>query len=166
MSYEPLPPEVLRAHKGKSFVGVSVVFFCHDGAGKLFFAKRSEKARDEAGRWDVGAGGLKWGERAEDTVKRELMEEFGAEPLEIEFLGYRDAFRQSVDGTPTHWLGLDFLVRVDPAQVRLMEPDMADSFGWFEFHELPDPLHSQIPIALEQYGKRIQETIAQGRTTS
>lgn len=67
---ENLPPEVLRQHKGVSFVGVSTAFFCTDNAGNIFLAKRSPRARDEHGRWDSGAGGLKQGETAEQNVLR------------------------------------------------------------------------------------------------
>jgi 8-oxo-dGTP diphosphatase len=166
MSFEKLSAEVLRQHKGASFPGISTVFFCHDGAGRIFFTKRSQNARDEQGRWDVGAGGLKWGQTAEENVRRELKEEYGAAALKVEFLGYRDVFRELVDGTPTHWLGLDFLVLVDPAQVRVMEPDMIDDSGWFTLDELPTPLHSQVSVALEKFGGAFQERVASKLVTT
>ena len=36
--------------KGVDFVGISVVYFCHDGKGKFVMAKRSEQARALFGR--------------------------------------------------------------------------------------------------------------------
>ena len=154
---EKLPPDVLRRHKGLSFVGVATCFFCHDGSGNLFMAHRSQNARDEHGRWDVGAGGLKWGVTAEENIAREVEEEYGVKPLEISFLGYRDAFREMPDGVATHWIGLDFLVKVDRESVRISEPDMFDESGWFTVDNLPEPLHSQIPYAIEKYKATFEE---------
>ena len=61
MKFQKLDSEVLRKHKGTSFVGVGTVFFCDDGKGKFLMSKRSQKCRDEKGRWEVAGGGLKWG---------------------------------------------------------------------------------------------------------
>lgn len=148
---DKLSPDVLRKHKGVSFVGVTTCFFCHDGDGNLFMAKRSRNARDEHGSWDAGAGGLKWGMSAEENVAREIEEEYGTKPLALQFLGYRDALRQMPDGTATHWLALDFLARVERKNVRINELEMFDESGWFTIDSLPEPLHSQIPYAIEKY---------------
>jgi 8-oxo-dGTP diphosphatase len=109
-----LSPEVLRTHKGISFVGVTTTFLCHDGKGNFVMAKRGQNARDEQGRWEIGAGGLKAGTPILENVKREIKEEYNAKALEIEYMGYRDMHRKLDDGTPTHWVALDFAVLVDP----------------------------------------------------
>lgn len=152
-----LSSEELRKHKGVSFPGVTTVFFCYDGDRRLFLAKRSKNARDEHGRWDPGAGGLKHGHTLEDNVRRELKEEYGAEALRIDFIGYRDVFRQLDDGAPTHWLAMDFAVRVDPSEVRINEPDMFDDHGWFSLDDLPDPLHSQFDTFLQVHGGKLKQ---------
>ncbi len=150
---EKLSPEILRLHKGTSFVGVTTCFQCYDGKGELFFAKRSQQARDEQGRWENGGGGLKWGVSAEENVLREIQEEYGAVPKKIEFWGYRDVFRQLEDGTPIHWLALDFGALVDREQVKINEPDMFDDSGWFTLDNLPAPLHSQLPLIFKKYSE-------------
>lgn len=160
MPIKKLDSTVLREHKGVSFTGVGTVFFCHDGAGKFVMTKRSQKCRDEKGRWEICGGGLKWGSSAEENIKREVFEEFGAEAKQISFMGYRDVFRELEDGTPTHWLMLDFVVLVDPKEVRINEPEMADDLGWFSLNTLPTPLHSQIETFVEKY--RTQLKVALG----
>lgn len=150
-----LDPELLRQHKGVSFVGVGTVFFCHDGKGKFLMSKRSQKCRDEQGRWEIAGGGLKWGLTAEENIKKEVKEEFGAETLNITFMGYRDVFRELADGTPTHWLMLDYGVLVNPDEVVLAEPDMADELGWFTIDSQPSPLHSQHKIFMNKYQDQI-----------
>ena len=155
-----LSADVVREQKGISFVGVSTCFFVYDGKGKFYMSKRSEKARDEQGKWEIGAGGLKWGENAEDNMVRELKEEYDADPLKITFLGYRDIHRKLNDGTPTHWLGLDFAVLVDPKQVKINEPDMIDAADWFTWENLPSPAHSQTDIFMTKYHDTLKTLLA------
>ena len=152
---EKLPPDILRKHKGISFVGVSTCFFVHDKSGRFFMGQRSKNSRDEHGTWELGGGGLKMGMLAEENLHRELKEEYNATPIETKFLGYRDVLRKLQDGTPTHWLALDFAVRVDPGEVRINEPDMFDDSGWFTLETLPTPLHSQQMTFFEQYADQL-----------
>src|SRR5579872_7429403 len=114
MAFRKLTPEQLRLHKGVSFTGISTVFFCYDTSGRLLLQKRSLKARDEHGRWDPGAGGLKHGQSVLESLKREVFEEYGVKPKKIDFIGYIDAFRTHPSGLPTHWLALYFALLVDP----------------------------------------------------
>ncbi|PWK28386.1 NUDIX domain-containing protein [Actinoplanes xinjiangensis] len=124
---------------------VSCVFVCHDGAGRILLARRSEQARDEPGTWDCGAGALEFGETFEAAVTREVGEEYTASPLEIRQLGVRNVLR---DDPPSHWVAVVFAVRVDPAAVRIGEPHKFDELAWFAPGELPAPLHSQLPATL------------------
>lgn len=156
MSILKLSPQELRKHKGVSFVGVGTVFFCHDGKGKFLMSKRSKNCRDEQGRWEIAGGGLKWGSTAEENIKREVKEEFGAIASQIKFMGYRDVFRRLEDGTPTHWLMLDYAVKVNPRQVRLNEPDQCDEIGWFTLDEQPKPQHSQHTTFMKKYHRQIK----------
>lgn len=160
MSFTKLHPDVLRKHKGVSFTGITTAFWCYDGDGRIFLAKRSKNARDEHGRWDPGGGGLKHGLTLVENIRRELKEEYDAEPLRIDFIGYRDVFRTLPDGTPTHWLGMDFAVSVDPTKVRISEPDMFDDSGWFPLDDLPAPLHSQISTFLDLHRDKLERIMA------
>jgi len=123
-------------------------------------AKRSARARDEHGRWDFGGGGLKHGYSLEDNVRREVKEEYDAEAKDIEFIGYFDAFRETPEGVPTHWLAMCFAVRVDPAEVKINEPDLFDDGGWFTLDSLPSPPHSQIGIFMNLHSARLKEIMA------
>ncbi len=136
------------------YTGVCVIFWCHDGKGKYVLAKRSRQARDEQGCWDVGGGGLEFNDHVLERVRTEVMEEYGAEPEQIEFLGYRDAHRQK-DGQAYHWIALDFKVKVNPSKVRICEPHKFDELGWFLLDSLPKPLHSQLPAALKHYKNKL-----------
>jgi 8-oxo-dGTP diphosphatase len=144
-SIEPL-------RKGIDFVGISVVYFCHDGKGNFVMAKRSNNARDEQGRWDIGAGGLEYGDTAEETLRKEIKEEYCADVLSSEFIGFRDVFRNNQE-TQTHWITLDFKVLVSPKQVKIGEPHKFDEIKWFTLNSLPKAgqMHSQLPFYLKKY---------------
>lgn len=161
MEFIKLSPEELRKHKGVSFTGITTVFFCHDGHGKLFLTKRSKNTRDEHGRWDPGGGGLKHGESVENSMLREVKEEYGVKPLAWEFIGYFDAFRTTPEGIPNHWLAMCFAVKVDPSKVKLMEPDMVDDSGWFSLSNLPKPLHSQFNKFMSIHGESLKRILAE-----
>lgn len=134
--------------RGVDYIGVNCVFWCHDSEGKILMHKRSNKCRDEHGRWDCGSGSMEFGETFEDTVRREVMEEYGVEPLKIEYITTGNVLREH-DGHTTHWVKNLHWVLVDPSQVKNMEPEKMEEIGWFSLDDLPTPLHSQITIEVE-----------------
>ena len=160
MKHKQLDPELIRNHKGTSFVGVTTCFICYGRNGHIFMAQRSEHARDEQGTWDIGGGGLDWGLTAEENVVKEIQEEYDAMPSKLEFLSYRDVFRVLSDGRPTHWLALDFAAKLDPSDTKINEPEKFDHSGWFTLDSLPTPLHSQIVRILKKYETRLEEILA------
>ena len=99
----------------------------------------------------MGGGGLDFGLNAKECVRKEILEEFGCDVLEIEFMGYRDVHRKSENGEDTHWVALDFKCQVDPLKVVNNEPHKFDELGWFKLGDFPKPWHSQFPAALAAY---------------
>jgi 8-oxo-dGTP diphosphatase len=140
--------------KGFDFTGVSIVFFCHDGEGNFLLSKRSTNCRDEHGTWDPGGGGLEVHDTVEDTIRKEIKEEYCADVLAQEFLGFRDVHREH-EGKKTHWIALDFKVLIDKTQVKNGEPHKLEEIGWFRLETLPSPLHSQFPYFLEKYREKL-----------
>ena len=141
--------------QGLDYPGVTIVYFCHDGKGNFVMAKRSTNARDENGRWDIGAGGLEFGETVENTLKREIKEEYCTDVLDYEFLGFRDLHRRH-KGEKTHWIGLDFKVLVDTKKVKIGEPYKFDGISWFTLAKLPTKVHSQFPVFLKKYRDKLE----------
>lgn len=142
--------------KGIDYIGASVVYFCHDGKGNFLMHKRGQKTRDEQGRWDVGAGGIEFGHSVEKTLKKEIKEEYGAEVLSFEFLGFREIFREH-NGRPTHWLAFDFKVLIDPKEAKNNEPHKFDEVKWFTKGTVPkvSEVHSQLPVFLKKYEDKL-----------
>lgn len=140
--------------KGEDFTGISVIYFCHDGNGNFLLNKRSKNCRDEVGNWDCGGGGLEFNDTIENTLSKEIREEYCADILGYEFLGYRDVHRES-EGKKTHWVALDFKVMVDRSKVKNGEPHKFNEIGWFKINNLPSPLHSQLPNAMKIYKDKL-----------
>ena len=141
--------------KGIDYIGVGVVYFCHDGQGNFVMAKLGQNSRDEKGLWDIGGGGMEFGDTPEVTLRKEIGEEYGTPVLSFEYLGFRDVHR-SHEGKPTHWIALDFKVLVDKDQVKNGEPHKFDDIGWFTLNTIPEHCHSQFPEFLRLYGEKLR----------
>lgn len=128
--------------RGIDHIGVSASFVIHDGKGNVLLQRRGANARDENGNWDVGGGAIEMGESIDEAVRREIKEELCTDALDIDFLTVYDAFREH-KGVKTHWIAIMHSVRVDPATVKIGEPEKIDALGWFTSQNLPSPLHSQ-----------------------
>ncbi len=137
--------------KGVDYIGICVVFFCHNGKGKFVMSKRSKKARDEKETWDPGGGSIEFGESIDIALKREIKEEYCTKIIESEFLGFRDVHRRDENGNKTHWIALDFKVLVDEKKIKNGEPKVHEQIRWFSLNDLPYPLHSQFPEFIKKY---------------
>lgn len=142
--------------KGVDYTAITVSYMCHDGKGNFLLNKRSTNCRDEHGSWDLGGGGLDFGYSVEETLRKELQEEYCVEPVSLEFLGYLDLFRE-MDGIKTHWLSLEFLVEVDRDKVQNGEPHKFEELGWFRLNNLPKPAHSSQKIIFEKFKDKLEK---------
>lgn len=133
-----------KIRKGVDYIGVTCVFYCHDGQGKFLLHQRSDKCKDEQLTWDCGGGSLEFGEGFEEGVKREIKEEYGCEILSLKFAGVSNVLRKNREGLATHWVALIYLVQLDPAQVKLGDPEKMLNLGWFKPEEFPNPRHSML----------------------
>lgn len=134
--------------RGIDYIGVNCVFWCHDKNNRLLLHKRSNQCRDEQETWDCGAGSMEFGETFEDTVRREVKEEYGVEPIKIEYVTTENVLREH-NGKATHWIKNLHWVLVDPKKVIIGEPHKMEELGWFTFDNLPKPLHSQIVLEVD-----------------
>lgn len=141
--------------KGVDYTGITVVFACHDGKGNYLFSKRGTACRDEHGTWDPGGGGLEFGDTIEQTLRKEIEEEYCTDVLSFERLGYRDVHREH-GGVETHWIALDFKVLIDRSKVRNGEPHKMDEVAWFALNSLPSPMHSQWSVFFELYKDKLK----------
>ncbi len=140
--------------RGTDYIGVTVVFFCHDGEGNLLLHKRSEHCRDENGLWDCGGGSMEFGETFEEAVSREVEEEYCVKPIEITQVATTNVIREH-NGRMTHWIAQIHAVHVPKDGVAIGEPKKMDEIGWFSTDDLPEQRHSCLEKHLELARKHI-----------
>ena len=141
---------------GFDYIGVSVTFWCHDGNGNFLLHRRGKKARDEHGVWDHGGAMLEFGEQLEDCALREIQEEYGCTGV-IEATLRPSTVLREIDGVKTHWVNCSFVVRVDPAEAKINEPEKFDQIGWFKLNNLPQPFHQGATICLNRNRDLLQK---------
>ncbi|MDP2631596.1 MAG: NUDIX domain-containing protein [Candidatus Uhrbacteria bacterium] len=149
------------AKRGEDYIGVCVVFFCHDGAGRVLLHRRAQACRDEQGRWDCGGGSMEHGEDWEGAIRREVKEEYCVDPTCVDFVCAENVLRDN-NGVKTHWIALLHLVLVDPSQVDIGEPDKIDEIGWFLPGEFPEPGHSMLQSHFELVKDLIRPSLGDG----
>lgn len=135
---------------GIDYTGISVSFFCHDGAGNFVLTKRSEQCRDEHNTWEVGGGKLEYGEHPRDAVLREIHEEYGVPGVIEKELPPVSLLREH-QGAKTHWITFPFVVRVPRGEVIRGDPIAMVEIGWFRMNNLPQPLHSGLKTILDRH---------------
>lgn len=108
-----------------------------DAQGRLLLIQRLREP--EAGAWGLPGGKIDFGERAQDTVRREIAEELG---VEIELLALA-CIAETIDkGDGRHWVAPVYNARILAGDARNMEPEKHGGVGWFALDALPTPLTS------------------------
>lgn len=73
---------------------------------ELFLSKRSLNSKNEKGCWEVPGGGVEFGEKLADAVRREMREEYG---IEIEIIEQFPAADHIILEEHQHWVATTFL---------------------------------------------------------
>lgn len=93
-----------------------------------------------AGTWAPPGGKLEMGESIHDCLKRETKEEVDVEIGDIEFIGVtNDIFSQDKHYITVFYKSLNW-----SGEPKIMEPDKCAEIGWFNVHNLPQPLFLSI----------------------
>lgn len=108
-----------------------------DEAGRILLIQRLREP--EAGAWGLPGGKIDFGERAEDTARREIAEELG---IRIEILGLA-CIAETIDGGDgRHWVAPVYDARIIAGTPSVQEPNKHGGCGWFDLEALPRPLTS------------------------
>ena len=86
---------------------------------------RSHKWKNQ---WVVPGGGVEWGERSEDTVKREVLEETGLRITDAQFLGAEECIFPEEFHKKQHFIFFDFYAKTTDTVVTLN--DEAEEYQW------------------------------------
>ena len=106
-----------------------------DEAGRLLLIQRLKEP--EAGAWGLPGGKIDFGERSEDTARREIEEELGI-VIELTRLA---CIAEIIDGGDSrHWVSPIYEARIVSGAPRVMEPEKHGGWGWFALDDLPGDL--------------------------
>jgi 8-oxo-dGTP pyrophosphatase MutT (NUDIX family) len=139
-----------RAIPGIDYIGISTPFYCNDGKGIFVMHKRGKNCRDEVGKWDFGGGQLEFGQSVEESVLREVMEEYGCKGVIQEMLPPHSILRIQ-NGIKTHWLAIPFFIKINVRDAKINEPDKMSELGLFTLDSLPRPLHTAVRKTMKMY---------------
>jgi mutator protein MutT len=121
--------------KGIDYIGVGAGAVIVDDEGRVFLAKRGAEARNERHKWEFPGGGVEFGEKLEDALKREVMEEYGFS-IEVEKL--LDVVNHIIPEEKQHWVSPTYLCRYRSGTPRIREPYKCEQIGWFSPDQIPE----------------------------
>ena len=113
--------------------------------GKVLLGKRM--GSHGAGEWAWPGGHLEYMESFEECARRETLEETGIEIQNIKFLFLSDLKAYA----PKHYVHIQLLADWKSGEVRILEPDKCEQWGWFDIDQLPTPLFVATKITIESY---------------
>lgn len=126
--------------KGVDYIGVGVGAAIFDEKGRLFIAKRGEKARNERGKWEIPGGSVEFGETFEQAIKREIKEELDIEIEITELLGIYDHI---IPDEKQHWVSPTYICQIIKGTPKILEPDKCAEIGWFTLEDA-----QKLPLSL------------------
>jgi len=152
---------------GKDYIGLGVGAIIKNEKGQVLLLKRPDTItsdRTTSGMWSVPGGEVKFMEKVEDALKREVREEVGVEVEIIKHIGYHD---QILTESQVHWHCQSFLCKITEGKPRIKEPSKCEELKWFNPDNLPEkcgiahiivPLYKLGLISKSEYEKRLEST--------
>lgn len=136
----------LVGHRPLLQVGAGVIVV--DGGGRVLLQRRSDN-----GCWDYAGGSMELGEEAEETARRELLEETGLTARSLELLGVfsgRDMHYVYPNGDEVYNVDIVYICRAYSGQLRPQEGEV-DEFRFFDADRLPENISPPSRRPLEHW---------------
>jgi mutator protein MutT len=112
--------------------------------GEILFQKR--KIKDKPDMWATPGGKVKIGERLEDTVVREVLEEHDINIKPFRYLQHLEVIRPK-----NHYIYFTYLAKLISGTPKIMEPNKCSEVGFFSLDELPEPMTFQTKDYVKNY---------------
>jgi 8-oxo-dGTP diphosphatase len=140
--------------RGIDYIGVGVGAIIVDDEGRLFAALRGPQARNERGKWEFPGGGVEFGEKLADALKREMFEEYG---VKIDVRELLDVVDHILPEEGQHWVSPTFICRIIEGVPEIKESEKCREIRWFYPAEMPGQLSQASRQSLEDYKQYLQK---------
>jgi mutator protein MutT len=134
---------------GRDYIGVGVGVMVRNAKGEFLLLKRTEKCRNEAGKWCFPGGKVEFGEKIFEAAKREALEETGIKVEPLRVLKLIDHF---IPEEKQHWANPIVEAKLLNGMPKIMEPEKCSEIKWFSIQNLPE-----VTINMEELFKDIRE---------
>lgn len=142
--------------KGKDYIGVGCGAMIFNDEGKVFLSKRGKNVRNEVGKWDFPGGGVKFGEKCEDAVRREVKEEHD---IDIEVTEFLEVVNHIIQEENQHWVSPSYVAKLISGEAKIMEPDKCDEIKWVKLSEIdPKTLSSASRSNFDKYIEKYEKS--------
>lgn len=125
---------------GIDYIGVGVGAIIVNKEGKYFLNLRGKKARNEKGKWEFPGGKLEFGESLQESIIREIQEEFG---FKIKPTKQLSTYNHIIPDELQHWVAIAYLCEVVKGEPKILEPHKSTQIGWFDLDEI-----EKLPLTL------------------
>jgi mutator protein MutT len=119
--------------RGVDYIGVGIGAALVNAEGKVFLSQRGPNAQNERGKWECPGGALEFGHTFEDTIIREMQEEYGISVAIVDSLA---PFNHLIPNEKQHWVGIAFVCILKQGTPRILEPEKCTAIGWFTLAEM------------------------------
>lgn len=136
--------------KGIDYIGIGCGALIINDKNETLLIKRTSKTRNENGFWSKPGGGVEFGEKVEDAVKREIKEELGVEIELIKFLGFTNHIIKSES---QHWVAFSYLAKIINGELKNLEPAKHEEIKWFKLDSLPEKISQTTIEPINEYLK-------------
>ena len=113
--------------------------------GKILLGKR--KGSHGSGEYAFPGGHLEFDESFRECTKREILEEINIEIKNLEFMSLANFIlnenRQDIL--------VSFSAEWESGDLKIMEPEKCDGWGWYDLEDLPSPLFYPTKITIDSY---------------
>ena len=129
-------------------VGVATIILTN--YKKVLLGKRIDKKNPHGdGRWQFPGGHLHYGESFKEGALREVIEETGLD-VEINSENPLHVTNDISEISGTHYTTLFFEATHVSGVPRVMEPEKCESWKWYDWSDLPEPLFLPIQNLIKQ----------------
>lgn len=140
------------------YIKVGLGILIRDG-DKILLGHRAKNMKDTGGiyepdTWTIPGGKQEYDETIFEGAIREVKEETN---LCVEEL---DIFNVADDIQPDrHYITIQIIANKYNGELKVMEPDKQDEWKWFDINNLPEKIYSPSKKFIEEYKKRINNTL-------